>query len=175
MKPPYLVFILWTLAALLGIAVSLAHAAGWRINHTASLPPGLWRVRPVTGPISAGQIVSFCPPDREPFRMARQRGYLGTGACPGGYEPLLKPVVAVTGDRIAITTGSIAVNGRPIANSATVFHDRQGREMPRLGPGTFTVGAGELWLISDYNAASFDSRYFGPVAFRQVLGIAFKF
>lgn len=170
-----LVFILWTLAALFWIAVSLAHAAGWRFNHTDSLPPGLWRVRPVNGPISAGQIVSFCPPDGEPFRMARQRGYLGSGACPGGYEPLLKPVAAVAGDRIEITTGSIAVNGRRIANSAAVSHDRRGREMPRLGSGTFTVGAGELWLISDYNAASFDSRYFGPVAVRQVLGVAFKF
>lgn len=171
-KSSFLVFILWALAALFWMAVTLADAAGWRINHTPSLPMGLWRVRPAVGPIAAGQIVSFCPPDSDVFRLARQRGYLGAGACPGGVEPMLKPVVAVAGDNVEITVDGVAVNGHLIANSAVVPRDSQGRELPQFAPRTFVVAAGELWLISSYNVQSFDSRYFGPIATHQIIGIA---
>lgn len=167
-------FILWTLAALFWMAVTLADAAGWRINHTPSLPMGLWRVRPVVGPILVGQIASFCPPDSDVFRLARQRGYLNAGACPGGFEPMLKPVVAVAGDYVEITAGGVAVNGHLVGNSAALHRDSQGREMPWLAPRSFVVAEGELWLISSYNSRSFDSRYFGPLSVQKVLGIALR-
>ena len=48
-------------------------------------------------------VVSFCPPDTGVFREARRRGYLGSGQCEGGYEPLLKPIAAIEGDRVTRT------------------------------------------------------------------------
>lgn len=167
-----LVFVVWAGAALFWGGVQLAHTAGWRINHTASLPTGLWRVSPITRPIARGDIVNFCPPDTPIFRLARGRGYIGQGACPEGYEPLLKPVAAVAGDVVEISAGGISVNGEKINQSAVLGTDQQGRAMPRQRPGMVVVATGELWLISNYNPASFDSRYFGAVPIGQVAGIA---
>ena len=46
-----------------------------------------------------GEIVAVCLPER--CRSARPRAAATSpaGVCPGGYEPLVKPVAAVAGDR----------------------------------------------------------------------------
>jgi type IV secretory pathway protease TraF len=62
-KTSSLVFLLWFGVAVFWGAVTIAYSAGWRINHTNSLPLGLWRGHAAEGPITRGQIVSFCPPD----------------------------------------------------------------------------------------------------------------
>lgn len=170
MRLSTLVYTLWGVAAAIALAGELAYTAGWRINHTTSLPPGLWRVHPIDRPIIRGDIVSLCPPDTPVFRQARRRGYIGGGRCPGGYEPLMKPVAAIAGDRIDIGGDGIAVNGRLLTNSAARRHDSRGRRLTPLGQGTRTAAPGEVWLISDYSPASFDSRYFGPISIRQVSG-----
>lgn len=171
MKTTSWVFLLWSGAAIFWGAVNIAYSAGWRINHTNSLPMGLWRGHAVDGPITRGQIVSFCPPDNALFQTARQRGYLGMGRCPGGYEPLLKPVVAVAGDMVAVDAKGITVNGHHLTNSAAVLYDRQGRPMPELGALQHRVTENTLWVVSEYSSASFDSRYFGAIHIRQVLAI----
>lgn len=172
MRGATLALIVWGLAALIWLVVEIVFAAGWRINHTASLPMGLWRVRAVDAPIRAGQIVEFCPPDTALFRTARERGYLGHGDCPGGYERLMKPVVAVGGDKVEVTASGIAVNGRLLANSTGLAKDGAGRDLPHVLPATVTVAEGELWLVSSHHPASFDSRYFGPIPAARVLHIA---
>ncbi len=164
------VFILWGAAAAVWLGTELAYTAGWRINHTTSLPPGLWRVYPLDRPIARGDIVSLCPPDTPMFQEARRRGYIGGGRCPGSYEPLLKPVAAIAGDRIEVSGDGIAVNGRLIANSAAHRHDSRGRILTPVAQGTHTAVVGKVWLVSDYNPASFDSRYFGAISIRQVSG-----
>jgi len=133
---------------------------------------GLWRVSALNRPIERGDVVNLCPPDTAIFQEARRRGYIGRGRCPGGYEPLLKPVAAIAGDRVEVSAEDIAVNGQRLPNSAARRRDAQGQVLVLHGPGMFTTAAGEVWLISDYNPASFDSRYFGPVSTRQVLGFA---
>jgi conjugative transfer signal peptidase TraF len=117
---------LWALTGAIALAGASAHAVGWRINHTPSLPMGLRRIASIERAIARGDIVAFCPPDSEPFREARRRGYLGGGECPGDYEPLLKPVVAIAGDRVEIGPHGIAVNGVLLANSLALAQDRHG-------------------------------------------------
>ena len=133
---------------------------------------GLWHLRPVGGRLERGQIVSVCPPDRSVVREARRRGYLGSGDCPGGYEPLLKPVGAIPGDVVTVEAKNIAVNGVFLAGSAALTADPDGRPIETLAPGTYTVAPSELWLLSTTHPASFDSRYFGPVSAALVRGIA---
>lgn len=154
--------------ALAGVA---AHAGGWRINHTPSLPMGLWRIGAIQKPIARGDIVAFCPPDREPFREARRRGYLSGGECLGDYEPLLKPVVAIAGDRVEIAPHGIAVNGELLANSHAHSHDRQGRVLSPIATGAQIVAPGEVWVVSNHSPLSFDSRYFGPLSAQQLIGV----
>lgn len=170
MKTSTWVFLLWSGAAVFWSVATLAYSAGWRINHTSSLPMGLWRGHAVDGPITRGQIISFCPPDNALFQEARQRGYLGRGNCPGGYEPLLKPVAASAGDIVQIDAKGIAVNGQRLTKSAAATYDRKGRPMPELA-GTYHVANSTFWVVSEYSSASFDSRYFGPISQRQVLAI----
>ena len=127
-----LVFPLWALAAGLWQAVQFAHDAGWRINYSPSMPMGVWRLHPVAEPFQREQIVSICPPDRAVVRDARRRGYIGKGDCPGGYEPLLKPVAAIPGDVVTVDADGIAVNGRSLTNSAALTVD--GRERRNSEP-----------------------------------------
>jgi conjugative transfer signal peptidase TraF len=153
-------------------AGGLAREFGLVINHTMSAPRGLWRVKPLAGPIERGQMVRLCPPDGPAFRLARERGYLTDGRCPGGYEPMLKIVRAIPGDLVEVSAEGVAVNGDLIANSAPLARDRADRALNAMPKGTYAVADGEVWLLSTYNPKSFDSRYFGPVASAQIEGEA---
>ncbi len=167
----------FALRAWLGIGffaalVFCAHAAGFRINESPSLPVGVWRLSPLRDEVRRDDIVSFCPPDTGVFREAQQRGYLGSGLCGAGYEPLLKPVAAISGDRLTRTDEGININGRLIANSKSLGRDGLGRALPSPGANNIIVAKGEVWVISSYNPLSFDSRYFGPVPTSKIEGLA---
>ncbi len=163
--------------ALLGISlfatlILCAHSVGLRVNESPSLPIGSWRVWPLDRDLRRGDIISFCPPGTPAFREAWRRGYLSAGHCAGGYEPLLKPVAAVAGDRVSGTDGGISVNGRLIANSKRLNRDGLGRTLPSPEAHDAFVAKGEVWVISSYNPLSFDSRYFGPVPIAKIEGLA---
>lgn len=159
----------WGLTGLLIMVTALAYTVGVRINTSSSLPPGVWRLTGVVGPLQRGQIVSVCPVDSPAFQVARQRGYVPRGRCPGGYEPLFKPVAALPGDRVTVTAAGIAVNGQPLPNSRALARDERG-ELPVTPPGHYPVAPGMIWLVSSVNPASFDSRYFGPLPVDRVEG-----
>ena len=82
----------WLGIGFFAVLVFCAHAVGLRINESPSLPIGVWRISPLRDEVRRDDVVSFCPPDTPAFREARLRGYLGSGLCEGGYEPLLKPL-----------------------------------------------------------------------------------
>jgi conjugative transfer signal peptidase TraF len=105
------------------LGIVLAGAAGLRVNASASMPWGLWRVAATEAPFERGEIVSVCPPDGAAIREAARRGYLPAGPCPGGYEPLVKPVAAIAGDLVKITAAGVAVNGEPMADTAQLGED----------------------------------------------------
>ena len=44
--------------------------------------------------------------------------------------------------------------------------------LQRLTDGAYRVTPNEVWLLSNYDPRSFDSRYFGPVPAANVLGVA---
>jgi conjugative transfer signal peptidase TraF len=152
-------------------ALATGEAAGLRINATASMPRGLWRVWPPE-PVERGEIVTVCPPDCAAIREAARRGYIATGFCPGGYEPLVKPVAAVAGDVVTVTLQGIAVNGRPLTNTAQLARDEAGRTLHPVVARAYRVAPGTVWLLSGHDPRSFDSRYFGPVPVANVTGVA---
>src|ERR1041385_3394286 len=92
------------LATLVGAAVY----TGLRINTSYSLPLGIY-LR-TTDPNA--RLIEFCPV--EPFASeSSERGYRTHGtACPDGAVPLLKPIVAVAGDRVVLSSEGMSVNGR---------------------------------------------------------------
>jgi conjugative transfer signal peptidase TraF len=145
-------------AGIAGIAVfQLCGWFGVRLNLSPSLPAGLY-VR-TNAP---ARLIEFCPD--EPYAsLAIQRGYRDEGICPDGAMPLLKPIVATSGDAVDLSAKGITVNGSLLRNSAPLRVDTKGRPLPAWHFGHYVVAPGTVWVASSYNARSFDSRYFGPV------------
>ena len=141
----------------LGIA---AGAVGLRVNFTASLPLGLWMV---SDAVEKGGYVRACvPPTARLMDLAAKRRFLPDGTCASGFAPLLKPVVATEGDTVTLTPQSVFVNGVELPNTATLTYQAID-PVPAVPRGSYTVGAGEYWLVSTENKRSFDSRYFGAL------------
>jgi conjugative transfer signal peptidase TraF len=159
------------MCALMMATLAAGETAGLRINATASMPRGLWRVH-TREPIARGAIVTVCPPDQADIREAAHRGYIPSGDCPGGYEPLVKPVAAIAGDLVAVTPRGIAVDGNPVAGTEALTEDEAGRPLHPVPTGAYRVAPGEVWLLSGHDPRSFDSRYFGPVPAANVTGVA---
>ena len=172
MKSRPFALLLWGLAAGFALVGMTALAAGWRVNTTPSVAVGLWQVEAAPDGIRQGQVVSLCPPDQAVFRLARERHYIPAGRCPGGYEPLLKPVAALPGDWVDVSATEIRINGRPMPASLTQTRDAAGRLLPKMASGRYHVQPGTVWLISAGHADGFDSRYFGPVPLRCIEGVA---
>ncbi|ADP70354.1 Peptidase S26, conserved region [Rhodomicrobium vannielii ATCC 17100] len=105
-------------AAIVFVLTGVADRLGYRFNETPSVPVGIWRVLPVNGPLERGQIVSVCPPPTGVFLEAKARGYLSTGSCPGGLEPMLKPIAALEGDVVEQTGEGLRMNGRLLPHSS---------------------------------------------------------
>lgn len=154
--------------AIPAVLVSVGLVAGLRVNLTPSYPLGLWRIEPLSRPVAVGDRIIICPPQAAVFELARERGYLGRGLCPGWFSPLIKTVVAVAGEHVVID-GDVAVDGAPIAHSSVRRVDGQGRALVPDAGGT--VPTGQLFLLSEF-AGSYDSRYFGPIPASGVLGLA---
>ncbi|WP_034293651.1 MULTISPECIES: S26 family signal peptidase [Burkholderiales] len=134
-------------------------------NPSNSVPVGWYRIAPVHSPadsLHVGSIVLARLP-AEPAALAVQRGYLPP------HIPLLKRVGAVAPQHVCIVDGVVRIDGVPVA---TVLRaDRLGRPLPSW-PQCRALAEGELFLLSVTNPASFDSRYFGPIAASAVIGEA---
>jgi conjugative transfer signal peptidase TraF len=147
----------------LGLALAAA-AFGVRFNDSPSMPIGLYVT---TSSDSRGTLVVFCP--AEPFaRLSIERGYRSRGNCPDSGEPLAKPTVARPGDLVELSATGLAVNGRLLPNTAPLEKDSAGRPLSHCPFGRYFVAPGSIWVASSFNARSFDSRYFGPVAVSRV-------
>ncbi len=166
-RPRVIATIVVSLAVLPALA-GVGYLAGLRVNLTPSYQLGLWRIEPLTRAVVVGDRIFICPPQIPDFELARDRGYLGHGLCPGWFSPLIKTVVALAGQHVVIDA-DIAVDGVPLAHSAVRPADGAGRVlMPAAGG---IVPAGMVFLFSEF-AGSYDSRYFGPIPAADALGLA---
>ena len=144
-------------------AFVICSVAGIRINGSASLPIGLYLVTAH----SDANLVEFCPTGQL-AQLASARGYRDAGSCSDGGAPLLKPVVARTGDIVEVSAIGLAVNGHLLPHTAPMKRDTKDRPLTPWPAGRYTVAPDSIWLASSYNARSFDSRYFGPVPLHSV-------
>jgi conjugative transfer signal peptidase TraF len=154
--------------ASLGICglVVTAGAAGLRYNGTASMPRGVWlEDSALSHAFRAGDVIMVCEPAKwiEP--------YVAPGHCPSRLEPLLKPIVAVAGDTVTVSTAGIAVNGVMLPHSAPMANDGAGRPLHAWPAGTYAVGDWQVWLVSP-RPDSLDGRYLGPTATVDIEGVA---
>jgi conjugative transfer signal peptidase TraF len=157
-------FLLLSILLLCGIS----YAAGIRLNTTPSIPVGVYRL--TNDPFNKGAYVYFCPPPASVFDIAKDRGYLNAGFCPGGYGHLMKKILAVKNDVVAIGKDGVHVNGRLLPLSGSFRADGAGRLLPKY-EASWVLGSNELLLMSDSNSGSFDGRYFGSINRKQIEGV----
>lgn len=157
-----------TIVVIPALILAAAYPAGFRLNLTPSYPRGLWRIIPLQRDTAIGDLVFVCPPRTPGFELARARGYVRRGSCPGGMGPLIKTVVALPGQTIEIA-GSVTIDGGELPHSDVQPTDAEGRELGPYSGGM--VPAGTLFLHSDF-AGSYDSRYFGSIPASGLLGLA---
>ena len=151
----------------LGFIVLLG-GAGFRVNLTPSEPLGLWRIVKPDRPILVGDLIFICAPATDAMREARARGYLRFGLCASQVAPLIKTVVASSGQAIEIQD-EVHVDGRTLPHSRVARLDGQGREIGHYDGGV--VPPGTVFVHSQF-PGSFDSRYFGPLPMDGILGLA---
>ena len=122
-------------------------------NPSPSMPLG-WYLRVPVDP-APGRIVVIDPP----------LGALFVGW--PGHVRLIKPVAAAAGDRVCGDGKAIVINGKEAASGIIQVDGKrvQGWE------GCRQLEPDELFLLAPMRADSVDSRVYGPVRKRDVLGV----
>jgi signal peptidase I len=139
------------LAAALLLAVRGVVAEPFAIR-SASMSPTL----------SAGDSVLV-----DKLARAPSRGALVAFRRPGSGEILLKRVVALAGDRVGLEDGVLVVNGRRVREG---YADPDAIDSVYFGP--VTVPAARVFVLGDNRANSQDSRDFGAVPTKNIMGRA---
>ena len=130
-------------------------------NTSDSDPIGWYHVGPSDALRVGAIVLTTLPPDAA--ALAAQRRYLPARV------PLLKRVGAMAPQHVCIFDALVWIDGVPVFSLLPA--DRLGRPLP-FWPHCRRLEAGELFLLSSTNPASFDSRYFGPVSVSNVTGVA---
>jgi len=151
--------------AIIALAI-IGFFAGARVNTSKSIRLGLYWVS--SAPVKKGAYVIFCPPQREIFDIAMERGYIKAGFCPGGYGYMIKRVLAAKNDVVTIADDGVRVNGEQLPFSAPMKTDKAGRPLSRYEFNSYTLDSSEVLLMTDVSATSFDGRYFGPISRSQI-------
>jgi len=147
------------------ILAGIGYLSGLRWAKTPSLPRGIYRL--TSNPNDP--LISFCPTGQSSKESSERRYREESWVCPDHHAPLLKPVVAKAGDTVTVSKEGISVNGAFLRNSHAYAVDGQKLSMHIWPSGTYTVEPGTVWVVSTFNKASYDSRYYGPVRTASIL------
>jgi conjugative transfer signal peptidase TraF len=147
--------------AALAFTASVKFSARLVWNASASVPIGLYAVRPV-GLLHVGELVVATPPEPLASFLA-DRDYLPEGV------PLLKHILALPRQTVCRIGASITIDGEPVGRALP--RDGRGRPLPAWD-GCRPIRDGEVFLMNRRPADSLDGRYFGPLPAAAITGQA---
>ena len=106
-----------------------------------------------------------------------ERGEIAVFDSPRDGKRLIKRIVAVGGDRVALIDGHLWINGQPLGDGEVEhFPDREARLNLDAGGGpdmgAVTVPAGQVLAIGDHRGNSLDGRFWGLISERELFGRA---
>lgn len=160
----------WVVFIVLLSCLLLGTVFVWDIgyNTSQSMPRGFYyKVHSST--IHRGDTVAACLTWRW-SRIGLERHYLQAGRCVGGAAPVLKRVIAIPGDVVSVTKKGMLVNSVYI-NAPLQEYDHQGLKIEYGIQAGVQVSHG-YWLYGSGSPKdSWDSRYWGSIQFRQVIGV----
>lgn len=150
-------------AALCALLLPTVHRPALRLvwNFSASVPVGLYRIVSEAAP-RRGELVALRPSPALARYMAARR-YVEAGAL------LVKPVAAIAGQRVCRKGLTVTIDVATVATALVT--DSKRRPLPTW-MGCRRLRSGTLFPLSPAVPASFDGRYFGPVAISSVVGRA---
>lgn len=128
-------------------------------NGSESAPVGLYWVDDQTP--KRGDYVLIRVPDTM-RNLIIERGYLPPDI------PLIKRIVAEHGDTVCRRDREVIIDGITVALART--EDGMGRKLP-VWSGCHTLGRDQVFLLQRH-PESLDSRYFGPIDRRLIIGRA---
>lgn len=105
-------------------------------------------------------IYDFTDPDRGDIAVFK--------SVEGGNQDLIKRVIGLPGDTVAVRSGTVYINGERLEDS---YINRQFPDTSSYGP--TTVPEDSYFMMGDNRANSQDSRFFGPVPEENLVGEAF--
>jgi conjugative transfer signal peptidase TraF len=160
---------LWAALCVVGVFILLFQLMGIRVNFTGSMPIGIYQQRHHTN-IHRGDIISFCLPKRIAL-VGKSQGYIGSGPCPGNAMQLLKQVIAVPGDGVALSSNFIRVNGDGyFAPQQAVNH--KGRHIFHWVKNGIYHNIKTIWVYGSHDPVqSWDSRYFAGIPMNAIHGV----
>ncbi|KLK91913.1 peptidase S26 [Microvirga vignae] len=130
-------------------------------NASASVPIGLYDLAPPHH-LEVGDLVAVMP-DKPLADFMVERGYIGRDV------PLIKHVMGLPGQQVCRTGTAVTVDAVLLGDA--LARDRRGRELP-VWQGCRRIADGQVFLMNPDVPDSLDSRYFGPIPARTVIGRA---
>ena len=158
-KPKIIGIVLAALSVACIAAFGVLYVAGFRVYGVpgVSMQPTIQKDERVFGRLSENyrehiqrfDLVIFHAPTKEP-------------------EIYAKRVIGLPGEHITIGASGVWINGQLLSLPASV-------SMTGLGvkPCDFAIPDDAVFVMGDYTLSSFDSRYYGPVLKRNVIGRLF--
>ena len=128
---------------------------------------------------SLGDIVVFHPPHGADFdnpvcgNTSQGAGHPAPCDQPTAQQStqtFIKRVVGMPGDRISIRDGHVIRNGKPVSEP---YVEPCGGGASCNFPKTITIPPGDYFMMGDNRGVSDDSRFWGPVPDKWVIGVAF--
>lgn len=135
------------------IFLEALYMSGIRINTTPSLPIGIWRIER-TGRVEALRIGDSVAINR--------------AVVPGASRHLMKDVGALPGDVMTRNDNIVYRNGKPLPLSTIQATNSRDEKIDRIEY-PIIIPNGYVW-VSSRHEWGYDSRYFGAVPQRAVIG-----